>query len=88
MTTTDEARAEAERRYPKRPFVAESHVQNSFVAGADWQASRKVEVTEDMRARAILAAEAHYGSLDFPDETWTIEGIVDAALSAALEVES
>ena len=46
------ARAEAERRYPKRPFVVESHVQNSFIAGAEWQASRKVEVTDDMMERA------------------------------------
>ena len=39
--TEDDARAEAERRYPKRPFVVESHVQNAFIAGAVWQASKK-----------------------------------------------
>jgi hypothetical protein len=44
MSEKDEPRVEAERRYPKKPFVYESHVQKSFVAGAEWQASRKVEV--------------------------------------------
>jgi ribosomal protein L15E len=50
MSEKDEARAEAERRYPKRPFVYESHVQKSFVAGAEWQASRMVTLLESLTA--------------------------------------
>jgi hypothetical protein len=50
MSEKDEARAEAERRYPKKSFVYESHVQKSFVAGAEWQASRKADVTDEQEA--------------------------------------
>ena len=36
--TEAEARAEAERLYPKRPFVVKSYVQDAFIAGVEWHA--------------------------------------------------
>lgn len=65
----DQVRAEAARRYPPDhtvddPFGAtgeaqsdeygyEEYARNAFIAGADWQASRKVEVTTDEREARI-----------------------------------
>lgn len=86
MSTTDEARYEAKRRYPKRTFAGvESHMQNAFIKGAEWQASRKVDITAEMVEQ--VTAEV-YKRLDFESGeagfTPTVENVVRAALTVAL----
>jgi hypothetical protein len=66
MSEKDEARAEAERRYPKKPFVYESHVQKSFVAGAEWQASRIIAPL------FILPTKKWAQVLDVDGRLWTL----------------
>ena len=52
--TGDDARAEVNRRHPSWHdngvgIVQGSHYRGGFVDGAEWQASRKVEVTSDTK---------------------------------------
>lgn len=82
MTIEDEARAEAERRYPSNhivddPFGAtgeaqsdgygyEEYARNAFIAGAEWQASRNVEPVDN--AGDVLDATVRYA------KSWRAEG--------------
>lgn len=52
MSIADEARVEAERRYALYRPVTNQILESGFVAGAEWLASRKVEVTDDMVEKA------------------------------------
>lgn len=83
MSIEDEARAEAERRYlPHRPVGYSEHLthRKHFIAGAEWQASRKPEAApSDTDHKAIV----HVLFDQMPD-TWD-EGDIGILADAILE---
>lgn len=74
MSVADEARAEAERCWPTMddPEMERraERLRIGFIVGAEWQASRKVEVTDEYR-RALIELAAH-ASIDakYPNIGW------------------
>ena len=80
-----EARAEVNRRHPQwhdngMGIVQGSHYRSGFIAGAEWRASRKAEVTDDMVEKA-RAAWLGFRSTRGPDNP---QNMMRAALVAAL----
>jgi hypothetical protein len=66
MSTTDDARAEAERRYAGRgevslsPGAIRNARREAFERGAEWQASRKVEITDELVEKGARDQFEHY----------------------------
>lgn len=95
MTAADEARTEAARRYPPNhtvedpfgatgeaqsdPYGYEQYAHDSFIAGAEWQASRKPEAApsdtdREALARAVFIASDDFAFADRMAKAWDAPG--------------
>lgn len=94
MSTADEARAEAERRWPTRTaripgvFGTTYQVENprvdGFTLGAEWQASRKVEGTDTDPEWLERVNRALW---QYDQKTLDVRGVADVLASQSVQVE-